>query len=78
MLTAADTDGDGMIDRSEFLTYILKDEELTEDGGFANEEREQKLMEAIVLLQMGDMSAGGVLAVSTQAANRLLGVLGLF
>eukprot|EP01044_Picomonas_judraskeda_P035191 COSAG03_NODE_14943_length_446_cov_1.172911_2_plen_81_part_01 len=30
MLEAADTDGDGTIDRSEFLTYILKDEELTE------------------------------------------------
>ena len=52
MLTAADTDGDGTIDRAEFLTYILKDEELTEDGGFANEEREAELTEAIIMLQM--------------------------
>ena len=53
MLAAADTDGDGMIDREEFLTYILKDEELTEDGAFVDAGREGELTHAIVILQMG-------------------------
>ena len=39
---------------------------IDQDGGFENEEREQKLMEAIVLLQMGDMSAGGGLGVEPE------------
>ena len=66
MLTAADTDGDGMIDRSEFLSYVLKDEELTEDGAFASKDREAELTEAIVLLQFGDETAGGLIELPTE------------
>ena len=65
MLVAADTDGDGMLDRSEFLTYILKDEELTEDGAFANADREAELTDAIIQLQFGDETAGGVIELDT-------------
>ena len=62
MLAAADTDGDGLIDREEFLTYILKDEELTEDGAFVDAGREGELTHAIVILQPACADAGAGMA----------------
>ena len=35
------------------MTYILKDEELTEDGAFVDAGREGELTRTIVILQMG-------------------------
>ena len=51
MLSVADTDGDGVIDRAEFLVYILREEELTPEGAFVSDARTAQLTAAITALE---------------------------
>ena len=43
MLRTADTNGDGKISKTEFLEYVLQDEELDENGDYEDKEHEETL-----------------------------------
>ena len=43
-------DGDGQIDKTEFLEYILQDEDTKPDGSFEDEERTAELKTALQTL----------------------------
>ena len=57
LLRTADTDGDGSISKSEFSSYILVDESLTDDGLFEDKERETELRAQIKCLARMDITA---------------------
>lgn len=46
MLAQADTDGDGVINREEFLAYLMRGEDLTPEGDFSSELRRAELTTA--------------------------------